>query len=148
MPTLDPVGRAERPEDLDFDPVVIPIVGYTADHREVIHEAKFRGMEPTGAAMNLMRQTDAKGNVPASLVIQYLDRCLLKEDRDEFNAFIDDDDVYVDQKVLMEAYRQLVAYYSKRPTTRRPDSSPGPSQPVQTFAAAPTETVSTSSAAI
>lgn len=150
MPTLDPIGRVEHPEELDLDPLVVPIVGYTRDKQEIVEEFRFRSVQPTGAALNILRQSrlDADGDLvtPMPQLMAFLDSCVLPEDRETWQGWLDktNNEIYVEQDTLMAVYRALSEFYSARPTMRRSSSDGGPSSISPTSMAASREKASTS----
>lgn len=144
MPELRVIGQVENPEELDFEPLVVPLAGYTVDHEEVIERFRFRPVRPAGAALNVMRSTDAQGNVGLGPVVGYLDKCLLEEDAERWQAFLDRDDLMIEQDVLFELYREVSAWYAGRPTRRPSDSSGGGKVTPQTSRVAARSAASTS----
>lgn len=79
---LEPIGRVDDPDDLDLEPIIIPIVGYIrlpgGGREEVIERIEFRPVQPTGAGLAVLRQTRADGNVPVAPVMKFLDACVLE----------------------------------------------------------------------
>jgi hypothetical protein len=150
MPTLDPIGRVANPEEeLDFEPVTIPIVAYTKDKKEVVKEVRFRGVMPTGAALEVLRSitVNRRGEqtVPPAVVMAYLDAAVLPEDVESFREFISDSAIYIEQTTLFECYVQLTEWYSERPTRRQSGSRGSPAPTRRTSQAAARSRASTTS---
>ena len=146
MPRLEAIGRVEDVESLDFDPIIIPVIGYTEDKEEVEFEAYFRPFEPTGQALNVLRVMDQDGDVPAKVAIAYLDACILAGHQDAWREFLDRPDVYVHQDTLVGLYKTIVEFYTARPTSQPSDSPTGPGQHGKTSRAAASSKGSTSRA--
>jgi hypothetical protein len=125
MPILSPIGRVDNPEDLDLDPVVVPVVGYNADREEVIFEVIFRAMQPTGEAMDLLKVADAAGNVPIGIVFAYLDACVTEDNREAWQKFLHGPDLNIEQSTIIELYKTISSYYADRPTQQRSVSHNG-----------------------
>ncbi len=121
---LEPIGRVDNLEDFDLDPIVVPIVGYTIDKEEVIQPIRFRPVQPTGAGLAILRQTRPDGNVPIGPVLHFLDECIMFDDRDLWEKFVNDETIFIEQTTLIELYKRLTEVYAARPTTRR-SASPG-----------------------
>jgi hypothetical protein len=116
---LAPVGRVEDLDELDLDPLEVDIVGYTADKEEVVQAVRFRPLQPTGAALEVLRMTTPDGNVPIAPVMRFLDACILEEDRDLFREFTERPDVFIHQSALLDLFRSLSEHYGDRPTKPR-----------------------------
>jgi len=113
---LEPVGRVAEPDKLDMEPIVVPIVGYSIDREEVIEKFRFRPVQPAGAALDVLRATDAHGNAPLGPVMRYLERCLLSDEQERWREFLDRDDVFIEQTVLVDLYQRITEAYAERPT--------------------------------
>ena len=62
---LEPIGRFADPDELDVDPITVPIVGYTVEGRkEIITRIKFVPAVPLGATFSettsVVRPSDLK----------------------------------------------------------------------------------------
>lgn len=122
---LQPVGRVENPQELDLDPIVVPVVGYDQDHKEHVEEFKFRPIQPTGASIEVLRQQDEQGNVPVKTVLLFLDKCLMPEEKERWDSFLDDPHVFVAQDTIVALYEVIMQVYSDRPTVRQSASPSG-----------------------
>jgi hypothetical protein len=122
---MDPIviGRVEDPQELDLELLEITLVGYTLEREEVAETFRFRPVVATGAALDIIRHTDTEGNIPLGPILDYVDKCLLEGDQEPFKAFLDRNDVMIDAGALVTMYRQLVEFYSSRPTRRPPASA-------------------------
>jgi len=122
---MDPivVGRVENPEQLDLQPLEIEVVGYTLERKEVAETFRFRPVPPTGAALAIVRQTMPNGNVPLGPVLDYLDKCLLEEDQQRFQDYLNRDDVMIEQAAVIDLYTALTEFYTARPTRPPSDSA-------------------------
>ena len=141
---LEPIGRVEDPESLDLDPIIIPIVGYTIDKEEVIQPIRFRPVQPTGAGLAVLRQTLPNGNVPIAPVMKFLDECILSDDKELWEKFLNDETVFIEQDTLVEVYKAITAVYAARPTMRRSGSVGGRPSSTPTSRAAARSRASTS----
>lgn len=122
---LQPIGRVEDPQTLDLEPIVVPVVGYDKDHAEHIEEFRFRPIQPTGASLKVLREQDEQGNVPVKTVLTFLDKCLMAEDHDRWEAFLDDPHVFVGQDTIVALYEAVMQVYAERPTVRQSASRSG-----------------------
>lgn len=127
---LPVVGRVENPDDLDLDPIVVPIAGYTIkDKKEVVTKIKFRPVLPLSSALDVIRQTQSNGNVPGPAIMEYLDSCITDEDAEKWAELLARRDLAIQMDTLIEVYRQLTEFYSgERPTPASSDSPGGRSQ--------------------
>ena len=125
-------GRVTNLDDLKVEPLEVTIIGYTKDKEEVSETFLFKPVEPTGTALDVLRQADSKGNVPLKLVIQFLDDCLLnKEEFEKWSTFLSADGVYIQPETLAEVYKGITEIYGQRPTKRRSSSTGGRYTPKQ-----------------
>ncbi len=122
---LDPIGRVEKPDEMDLDPIVIPVVGYTLDREEVVEEIRFRPMQPAGAAFDLLANANADGEVPIRAIMRFLEKCVMPDDAQKFRDHLDRDDLVFDHGVMMQIHVALNEVYAARPTTLRSASSGG-----------------------
>jgi hypothetical protein len=129
---LQPIGRVENPDELDLDPIEVPIVAYANDRSEVITEIRFRAVQPMGASLDVLRETRGDGNVPLSEAIKFLDDCILLEDRKKWEALIHDPELTIEQTTYSVLYRELCSVYAARPTQRLSGSHSGQRKPKQT----------------
>lgn len=121
---LEPIGRIDDVDDLDLDPIVVPIVGYTMDREEVIEKFKFKPMAPAGATLGILRSTQSNGTIPIGPVMLWLDKCLLDEaELERWTEHLNNDQVMIESTVLVDTYRALTEAYTARPT-RPPSGSP------------------------
>jgi hypothetical protein len=125
---LEPIGRFADPDELDVDPITVPIVGYTVEGRkEIITRIKFVPAVPLGAALALNRAARSNGNVPHPAVIAWLDDCVLDSEREAWNELLHSSAILVETETLVAVYQQLAEVYAARPTLRFSDSDGGPS---------------------
>ena len=52
------IGQVENPEDLDLDPVVVPLAAYTLDRKEVIERFPFKPTMPAAVSKARSASTD------------------------------------------------------------------------------------------
>ena len=120
---LPAVGRVENPDELDIEPIVIPIVGYTRNRKEVVEKIRFRSHMPAGATFDVMRHMNADGGVQAREVLRYLDATVLEEDSEKLQEFIHRPDVEIRLRTMIEVHEALMEAYAARPTTQLPGST-------------------------
>ena len=137
------VGRVEHPEDIDLEPIEVPVIGYTVDHEEVEEIFSFRGVQPTGASIEVLRNINDDGNVPVKLILDFVDACLLGSDQEKWKEFVNDPDVYIEQDTLIELYKTIMEVYAARPTMPPSDSRSGRGNSKQTSQAAARKKAST-----
>lgn len=127
---LPVIGRVENPDELDLDPIVVPIVGYAMkDRKEVLTKIKFRPVLPLGSALDVIRQTQTNGNVPGPAIMEYLDSCITDEDTEKWRELLGRRDIAIQMSTLIDVYRQLTEFYSgARPTQASSGSAGGRSQ--------------------
>jgi hypothetical protein len=141
---LEPIGRIENLEDENFEPIVMPIVGYDEDGDEVVVKIRFRPWVPTKKSLD-MRGATIKGVTPTNIVLDYLEKCVLKEDRQAWNDLLDSDDVFIKIETFGEIARTLGSIYDgKHPTKQRSDLPGGGQATEPTTRAAATSKDSTS----
>ena len=135
---LDPVGRVEDVDQLDLEPVTIPIVGYErgTPPNEVIERIRFRAVMPAGATFDVMRDMSASGGIAPREVLRYLDATVLPDDAEKLEAFLHSPTIEVRLRTMMEVHEQLMEFYSARPTMPRSASSGGGSGTKRTSQAA------------
>jgi hypothetical protein len=134
---LEPIGRVENPQDLDFEPLVVPIVGYDRHTKEEqVCDVQCRPVAPTGAAVDVMRVVGPNGETPIGPVMAYLDSCILPESKEDYETFIHDPELVIEQKTLINMYIALTEFYSERPTPPRSVSHNGRTTTPMTSAAA------------
>lgn len=134
---LPVIGRVAVVEDLDLDPIEVPVVAYTIDRKEVEETFRFRPMQPAGATLDILKATGPNGEAPTALVMQFLDECLLEEDRDSWELFLHRPDLMIEQSVLAQIYRGISEVYANRPTPAWSESDGGGSVAGPTSPAAP-----------
>lgn len=133
---LEPVGRVENPQELDLDPIIVPIVGYTLQREEVIERFSFRPVIPWEQFLDLADAQMTGGGVQAGVLRRFLQDCLLAEDRDRWHEFTRRDDVIVDPSTWAAAYQALMEVYEARPTMPRSASTGGGGKTKRTSRAA------------
>lgn len=140
MPELAAIGRFE---DVETEPVTIPIVGYLEDKTEVVTKIRFRASAPIGYALEMIKATGPTGKISNAAAIEYIDRCVYPDDRDEWDSLLKSDSIYLDQRTIAQVYEALGEFYTNRPTPQRSASPRGQSDSEQTSRAAAFEPVST-----
>lgn len=117
MPDESPVfGRVADIEEYDLEPIRITLIGYRLDKTEVAREFRFRPVQPAGATLDIVKAMDGAGRVPTSLVMEYLDESLLADERVDWDLFLRDPEVMIEQTVLAQLYQHLTEMYTGRPT--------------------------------
>lgn len=119
---LDPIGRAPDPDELDLDPIIVPLVAYREDKTEVVEEFPFRPVMPPGAQAALIRNAGPNGELPANIVQAVLDRCLDPDARERWHEFLDREDLIILQETLGDVLNALYEAYTRRPTRQRSGS--------------------------
>ena len=137
---LEAIGRVENPDDLDFTPLVIPIVGYSDDKKEVITKIRFVRVIPMGVSLDTFRATDADGNIGGTAALDYVDGCVHREDKHRWQELLHGTNVNVEQSTIIEVYKALGAFYADRPTKQRSGSRSGPKARPTSQAAAKSRT--------
>jgi hypothetical protein len=121
MPTLKPV---EIKNQDDSEPVTIPFVAVKGEEK-VTTAIRFAGRLPAGVALDMIKVTNAAGQVDFNAAVEYVDGCVLEEDRELWDELIHSTEIIVEQSHLLAAYAQLGEYYTNRPTKRRSVSRTG-----------------------
>ncbi len=129
---LDPVGRVENPAELDLEPIVIPVVGYTREGKEVVEKAQFRPVAPAGQTVAVLRVMSPSGGVPVGQMMGFLDACVLEDSRESWKTFLDRPDVEIEQSTLVRVYGALMEAYAARPTMPPASSAGGGERTKQT----------------
>lgn len=141
MPELKPIGRLSNLDDLDTEPLTVPIIGYTEDKQEVETKIRFVGTLPAGASLDMIRATDANGRISNAAALDYVDNCVHAEDKEAWDELLHGTAVIVRITTVLEVYQALAEFYTKRPTKRRPASVTGrPSTGATTRVAASAKT--------
>lgn len=127
---MDPIqiGRLtpEEVEQRNLEPVEIEIYGYMYDTREEVKGTfRFRPTVSAGAALDVMRNTGANGNIPLSQAVKYLDESVLEGDEQPFREFLYRKDLMIEGDVIIAVYRALTEFYTARPTPRPSASRSG-----------------------
>lgn len=148
MNELEPVGKIENPETLDFRPIVIPVYGYTEDGEERVFKLQFRAVQPFGRALEVMRTMDNKGNVDTTAAMKFLDDCIHSTCKQSWQDWLNDPEIYIQQSTLILLYQSLMQEYASRPTLQRlaPSDLLSPMNEISLVAASETESTSTHSA--
>ena|SRR6202035_2212663 len=119
---LPVIGQVEKPEELDLEPIVVPLAGYKVVKGKVVEEIErfpFKPMMPSGARALMDRSLGAGGEIGYSVVVILLDRCLIEDAKERWAAFLDREDLNVEQGALGQVMTALYEVYSGRPTRRR-----------------------------
>jgi hypothetical protein len=144
MPRLEPVGvipEAER----RFEPLVVPIVGYTTDGQEVTTDITFRPLMPVGDTIDLILQQDDEGLIPTRAALEFVTLAVDPSDAERYSELVHSPDVLIEQDTIVALYRALMDYYTAdRPTRQRSALSPSSPKPRRTSRAAARNGASTS----
>jgi hypothetical protein len=114
VPELQVVGRVPNPEQIETDPIILPVCAYTIDREEVIERFPFRPMLPLGVAALLERLGGSE--VAVNTVIVLLHDCLMADAVERWERFLDRDDLLIDAATLAEGWKALLECYAARPT--------------------------------
>jgi 2-keto-3-deoxy-galactonokinase len=140
MPRLDPIGKVANPEDVDFGPIIVPIIGYTLEGVEVEKELRFRPQFSPADFLDMVRSADETGTIGQAAILDYLDSLLMPESKAEWEFILHDKDTNFSQTTIVELYQKIADHYAggKFPTKQRSGSRSG-SEPTKrtTRAAAP-----------
>ena len=107
------------------EPATVPIVGYNKKNAKVTTAIRFAGKLPAGVALDMIKVTDANGNVDYNEALKYVDGCVLDEDRAKWDKLVHDTDVIIDQDTVLAVYARLGEFYTGRFTKRRSGSPTG-----------------------
>jgi hypothetical protein len=128
MPRLEPIGRVLDPTLINDDPLIVPIVGYVEKtKKEVVTEIRFVANVPIGAALDMIRATDANGNIDPVVALDYIDKCVHPDDRDSWDKLLHDPKIIVMQSTLLAVYAAIGEFYAGRPSKQRSGSRGGQS---------------------
>ena len=129
---LDPIGVVEHPEQIDLEPITIPVVGYRIkDRKPVEEEFNFHASRPWGVVLALFESETEKEF--AERTIGWLSYCMLSyEERVRWKAFLLREDIAIAQSTVEEVYKALAETYAGRPTLPLSDSSGGGKRTKQT----------------
>jgi hypothetical protein len=133
MPRLEPIGRVPDPSLLNDEPLIVPIVGYVEKTKEeVITEIRFVANVPIGAALDMIRATDANGNINPVAALDYIDKCVHPDDRASWETLLHDPKIIVQQSTLLAVYAAIGEFYAGRPLLQRSGSRDGRSSTKKT----------------
>lgn len=119
MPELPAVGRVENPDELDLDPIVVPVVGYTLDRQEVVEKFTFRPTMPAGEWFDIVNDADNLGVITDHKLARYLLAALVDDkERERWSTFLHRNDIIFPVSRLGDLYSTLTEYYAARPTMR------------------------------
>jgi hypothetical protein len=124
------IGRVENPQELDLEPQDITLVGYKLDRTEVAETFQIRPLIPAGAQLEIIRHTDANGNVGLPKIVEFIEECLLADDLEPFRTFLHRPDVMIEQGTIVGLYRAVTEFYASRPT-RQPSGSAATGSPAK-----------------
>lgn len=116
MTKLPAVGRVDNIDDVDLDPIEVPVVGYTIEKEEIEEVFRFRPVQPAGATLDILLYVSVDGSTPVAKVMHFLEECVLAEDRERWRDFLNDPAIMIEQSVLAQLYRALMEVYAARPT--------------------------------
>jgi hypothetical protein len=132
---LDAIGRVDKPEEIDVEPITIPVIGYTRAHKEVCEEFNFRPTRPWGNLFAMFEADDERGF--AGGTVRWLHNCLLDDaERERWKTFLLRDDVEIEQATIEGVFSSLSETYSARPILPRSASTGGGAQTKRTSQAA------------
>ncbi len=129
---LEPIGRLDNIDALDFEPLTIPIVGYTEDKTEVVTDVRFLPTAPVGFALDMLRSVDSTGNVAQAVALRFIEACVYPDDREVWHDLVFRDDLYIVPQTIAAVYQALGELYADRPLGRRSGSRPGPTSTKRT----------------
>jgi hypothetical protein len=120
---LEPIGDIEG--GIDIDPITIPVVAWSlTTGKKAIEKFEFRPTLPYGASFALYDSVDGKGDPRPGRVVNYICKCLMPADLERWKAFLDSDELMVEQDTISTVFTTLTEIYSARPTLPRSSSSP------------------------
>jgi hypothetical protein len=144
---LAAIGRVANPDELDLSPIVVPVVGYTQDKKEVVFKVQFRkeaiqGMTFDIAASATIDPETQKPTVPNDLALAFLQAHIVNDK--EWQKFLRRPDVYIHTDTIVALYETIMGEYAGHPTDKRSASHNGRTTPKATTRAAARSTASTS----
>ena len=122
---IEPIGKVANLDELDFEPLTVPVVGYTDNLKEVITDIRFRAVVPPGFGLDMISDVDKNGNVQVAAALRFIQACLLPDDREKWNELIRSDTVNVTSETVSAVYHAIGEFYAKRPFTKQPGSRNG-----------------------
>jgi hypothetical protein len=121
-PELAVVGKVDDPDELDLDPVVVPVCAYKIETREeVIEKFPFRPVMPPGTVAYLERIGGQTAGVNVAVAV--LNDCVIADARERWDEFLGRDDLAIEATTLADLFKALVEHYGERPTKRSTGSS-------------------------
>lgn len=128
MPELPVIGQQENP---DVEPITIPIAAYAIKSgKEIVEKFAFKPTLPAPVLALVERmggrlQIDAAnlGNGIVSETMTCLKTCVMADERDRWDEWIDREDISIEAETLVEVFKALFEEYAERPTRPRSDSS-------------------------
>jgi hypothetical protein len=134
-------GRVESVDDLpDFTPVEFHLYGYDRETKQE-HDFEFHALstQPFGSTLDVMRQQNDQGEVPANVAIAFLYDCLIPSERARWDEVVHKGELYFKIEALVEMAQTLLAYYGEGEANR--PTSPPSGSPDGRLPAGPTSTV-------
>jgi hypothetical protein len=118
MPKLDPVGFVENPDQVDIDPITIPICGLHFETREnVCEEFNFTPVASWGNTLAMIEAVESGEDKMAYSFVKWLRNALVGESEYErFAAFLSRPDVLIESSTLQGAITALREAWAARPT--------------------------------
>jgi hypothetical protein len=114
---LDAIGRVENPQDVDLDPITIPVCGLDMQRENVCEEFNFRPTLPWGNTFALIESIEGGERNLAGNTVKWLRNCLVDdEERQRWQGFLERDDVMIEQATIESVYEALAETYAARPT--------------------------------
>jgi hypothetical protein len=143
MPELPVIGQIKDPDELDLEPIIVPLAAYKQEKGKTVEEIgrfPFKPMMPAGARALMESSLGQNGEIPYSTALVILNRCIVSDSVERWGEFLDRDDLSIEQDALGSVLSALYEVYSGRPT-RRPSGSDGTGQRrARTSRAAPRST--------
>ena len=124
---LDPVGEVKNLNELDVEPVTIPIVSYDEDKNKVVTEIRFMRHVPLGFGIDMIKATKADGTIDPKYMVDFVLDCVVDEDQESFDDLIRRKDIFTEISTLRKVYDSLGEIYKgdNHPLEKPSSSSAG-----------------------
>ena len=104
----------KRPES---ESIEIAIAAYTDEGAEHVETFRFAGRAKLAASLVVAQNVDEDGQISVAVVLSWLSKQIVAEDRERFEALLISDEWDVEQSTLVEVYQALTSKYAEgRPT--------------------------------
>lgn len=122
---LAPIGQVKDGEQLDIEPITIPVCGVDREKGETVcEEFAFRSTLPWGNTFALIEAVEQNANTMAGNTIKWLRNCLISDkERERFQTFLISPTIEVEQSTIEGLYEALAEVYASRPTLPRTTST-------------------------